>query len=86
MPLIPNPMALSKARDARKAFVGANTSSVNGYAIYPDAPPGVGWVVLGPSGTKTNPGERVKKYLATKEQAIAVAERLPTHQSQRPTP
>lgn len=81
MPLIPNPDALRKAREARSAFVGANSSTVNGYAVYPDAPPGVGWVVLGPSGTKGAKADRVKKFYSTKELAIAMAERLPT-----PTP
>jgi hypothetical protein len=75
--LVPNLQALAAARDARTAYVAANTSTVNGYTIYPDSPPGVGWVVLGPRGTKDHKREQVKKYLCSQAKAVAMAESLP---------
>ncbi len=55
-----NPTHLIAAREARVVYLAANTSTVNGYTVYPDAPPGVGWVVLGPRGTKHSKHDRVK--------------------------
>lgn len=68
--------ALALDREARKAASEASATTVGIYSIKADTPPGVGWVLRGPSGTKDKPVERVLKYYATREQAIAAAEQM----------
>lgn len=69
--------ALALSKVARSAFLEANSCMVGPYLIKPDSPPGVGWVLKGPKGTKDEPAEnRVQKYYATKELAIESANRL----------
>lgn len=68
--------ALALDREARKAARVASATTVGPYSIKADTPPGVGWVLRGPKGTKDNPMSQVLKYYATREMAITAAEAL----------